>query len=204
VTVLDLLPDDFPRLAAGDYVLREILPSDAPDWHAYLSDQRVYEYTSTPILSLPDVEGLIGMFSDGFRKKRQIRWALITPDSGRMIGDLGYNDFWTRDCRAEIGYGLAPDYWRRGLMTRALASIIDYGFEHLALNKVQAGVNVNNDRFRPAPQAGIPARGHPPRAPQPPRRLRRHALLRAVEARMADRVLAPHVRGVNHHKDTKP
>jgi ribosomal-protein-alanine N-acetyltransferase len=143
---LGSVPDDFPRLAASEFVLREILPSDAADWHAYLSDPRVYEYTSTPIMSLADVEGLIGMLSDGFRKKRQIRWALAEPDSGRMIGDLGFNAFWTRDCRAEVGYGLSPEHWRRGLMTRSLSSIIDYGFEHLALNKVEATVNVNNDR----------------------------------------------------------
>jgi ribosomal-protein-alanine N-acetyltransferase len=31
-------------------------------------------------------------------------------------------------------------------MTDALASIIGYGFEHLALNKIEAGTNVNNDR----------------------------------------------------------
>jgi len=63
-----------------------------------------------------------------------------------MIGDLGYNAFWTRDHRAEIGYQLSPEYWRRGLMTGALSRIIDYGFDHLALNKIEATVNVNNDR----------------------------------------------------------
>jgi len=143
---LALLPDEFPRLTSGEFLLREIMPSDAVDWHDYLSDRRVYEYTSTPIMSLADVEDLIGTLSDGFREKRQIRWALAEPDSGRMIGDLGYNAFWTRDCRAEIGYGLSPEHWRRGLMTNALGSIIDYGFGHLALNKIEATVNVNNVR----------------------------------------------------------
>jgi ribosomal-protein-alanine N-acetyltransferase len=141
-----LLPDAFPRLTSGDYVLREILASDAADWHAYMSDPRVYEYISTPIMSLADVEGLIGMLADGFGKKRQIRWALVEPETGRMIGDLGFNAFHTRDRRAEVGYGLSPEHWRRGLMTCSLASIIDYGFENLALNKIEATVNVNNER----------------------------------------------------------
>ena len=142
----EAIPDEFPRLAAGGFLLREITPADAADWHRYLSDPRVYEYTSTPIMSLPEVEGLIGMLADGFRRKRQIRWALAEPDSGKMIGDLGYNLFFTRDRRADVGYVLAHQYWRRGLMSLALSSIIDYGFDHLALNKIEAGVNVNNDR----------------------------------------------------------
>ena len=144
--VQHLLPDEFPRLSAGTFVLREIAPSDAADWHRYLSDDRVYEHTSTPIMSLAEVEGLIGMLAERFRRKRQVRWALTEPDSGKMIGDLGFNAFWTRDSRADMGYGLAPEYWRRGLMTEALSTIIDYGFSHLGLNKIEATVNVNNSR----------------------------------------------------------
>ena len=122
---LDLVPDQFPRLTAGRFVLREIMPSDAVDWHRYLSDPQVYEYTSAPMMSLSEVEKLIEMFAANFRNKTQIRWALAEPASGKMIGDCGYNAFWSRDSRAEIGYGLAPEYWRRGLMTSALSTIID-------------------------------------------------------------------------------
>lgn len=144
--VMHLLPGQFPRLSAGTFALREIVPSDAADWYRYLSDDRVYEHTSTPIMSFAEVEGLIGMLAERFHRKRQIRWALAEPDSGKMIGDLGYNAFWTRDSRGEIGYGLAPEYWRRGLMTRALSAVLNYGFSHLGLNKVEATVNITNQR----------------------------------------------------------
>jgi ribosomal-protein-alanine N-acetyltransferase len=143
---LDCVPDDIPSLGAGDYLLREITPADAEDWHAYLSDSRVYEFISAPIMSLAEVRELIGMMHDGFRNKDRIRWAVAEPGSGQMIGDLGYNAFHVRDCRAEVGYNLSPAYWRRGLMTRALTSVISYGFERLALNKIEATVGVNNDR----------------------------------------------------------
>jgi len=143
---LDVMPDEFPRLTTGKFVLREILPSDAVDWHRYLSDSLHNEFTSTPEMSVSEVEELIATLRDGVRRKTQIRWALAEPAAGRMIGDLGYNVFWTRDRRAEIGYGLAPEYWRRGLMTSALSTIIDYGFSHFGLNKIEATVSVNNQR----------------------------------------------------------
>ena len=143
---LDRLPDQFPRLTAGRFVLREIMPSDVVDWHRYLSNSLVGEFTSTPDMSLPEVEELIEMFANSFLCKTQIRWALAEPNGGKMIGDCGYNVFWSRDSRGEIGYQLSPEYWRRGLMTLALSAIIDYGFSHLGLNKIEATVGVNNER----------------------------------------------------------
>lgn len=139
-----LISDEFPRFISGPFVLREILPSDAEDWHRYLSDPRVNEYTSAPEMSLSDVEGLIEMFAGSFRNKTQIRWAIADPGNDRMIGDCGYNVFHSRDNRAEIGYGLSAEYWRRGIMTGALTVIIEYGFSPLDLNKIEATVNVNN------------------------------------------------------------
>ncbi len=143
---LALIPDEFPLLSAGQFVLREITPSDAADWHRYLTDSRVSEFTSTPDMSLADVEQLIATFTHGFQSKTQIRWALREDGGQKMIGDCGYNVFWSRDSRGEIGYQLSPDYWGRGVMKVALSTIIGYGFARLKLNKVEATVNVNNKR----------------------------------------------------------
>ena len=127
-------------------MLREITPSDADGWHQILSDHRVNEFTSAPEMSVEEVAALIETFAEGFRAKAQIRWALAEPGSGKMIGDLGYNVFFVRVRRAEVGYGLTPAYWRRGLMTAALSAVIDYGFSALDLNKIEAGVNTGNER----------------------------------------------------------
>lgn len=140
------LPGTFPTLAAEDLVLREIVPSDAADWHRYLADPRVYEHTTSTIASLAEVEGLIELFRSGFVAKERIRWAIARSVDGQMIGDCGYNDFHERDLRGTIGYQLAPECWGQGLMTAALKAIIVYGFADLGLNKIEATVNVNNER----------------------------------------------------------
>ena len=97
-------------------------------------------------MSLADVEQLIATFTNGFHRKTQIRWALREAGGQKMIGDCGYNVFWSRDRRGEIGYQLSPDYWGHGVMTVALSAIIGYGFARLKLNKIEATVNVNNER----------------------------------------------------------
>ena len=37
-----------------------------------------------------------------------------------------------------IGYYLAKEYWGCGIMTKAVTAIVEYGFEHLKLNRIEA------------------------------------------------------------------
>jgi ribosomal-protein-alanine N-acetyltransferase len=143
---LSRLPDAFPVLHAGEFVLREITSTDAPDWHRYLSDVETIYWTSTPLMSLLEVEDMIAFYIERFRDKTAIRWALSDGLGGAMLGDCGYNHFWERDGRGEIGYQLDKERWGKGMMTQAVASIIEYGFQELDLNKVEATVSVGNER----------------------------------------------------------
>ena len=141
-----LMPDVFPRLYANGLVLREIAAVDARSWHAYLSDVETIEWTSTPFMEESDVAATIEYFREAFLDKRAIRWALAEGPDGVMIGDCGYNSFNSRDGRGEIGYQLSKGLWGQGIMTRAVGAIVDYGFQTLELNKVEATVSVGNER----------------------------------------------------------
>ncbi len=43
-----------------------------------------------------------------------------------------------------IGYDLSRPYWRRGIMTEALEAVIEFGFERMGLNRIEAVVFVEN------------------------------------------------------------
>jgi ribosomal-protein-alanine N-acetyltransferase len=45
---------------------------------------------------------------------------------------------------AMLGYDLARPYWRRGLMTEAVTAVLRFGFEQMALNRVEALVMAGN------------------------------------------------------------
>ncbi len=141
-----LMADAFPMLELHGFVLREIAPSDVAAWHRYLSDVETIEWTSTPLMDEREVAALIEFFRDRFVDKTAIRWALSEGREGVMVGDCGYNSFNSRDGRGEIGYQLAKPLWGRGIMTRAVGTLLDYGFRTLELNKVEATVSVGNER----------------------------------------------------------
>jgi [ribosomal protein S5]-alanine N-acetyltransferase len=63
---------------------------------------------------------------------------LITmKDNGTMMGGIGIHPH-ERFKRAEIGYWLGLDFWNKGYATEAARRIIDFGFEELGLERIEA------------------------------------------------------------------
>ncbi|AWH85465.1 N-acetyltransferase [Flavobacterium album] len=64
---------------------------------------------------------------------------LIDRETGKTIGGCGYHTWVPLHRRAEIGYDLKhEEYKRKGLMTEAVAAVLDYGFKRMGLHRVEA------------------------------------------------------------------
>lgn len=65
--------------------------------------------------------------------------------SGKIIGRCGLHNWNTDHWRAEIGYAMEDeDYKKQGLMGEAVEAIIDYGFKFLNLHRIEALVGKEN------------------------------------------------------------
>jgi ribosomal-protein-alanine N-acetyltransferase len=74
-----------------------------------------------------------------------LSFQLIDKKSGRVIGHCGYHTWYLEHRRAEIGYAITmEEFLRKGLMTEALVAILNYGFNSMHLNRVEAMVGPNN------------------------------------------------------------
>ena len=141
-----ILPDVFPILDAGEFVLRPIRGSDAADWYRYLGDREVTALMSSDYDSQAEIEEIIAYFEASFRDKTAMRWAIAGRADDMMIGDCGFNHFDWRDHSAVIGYQLSKEYWGGGVMTRAVTSMLRWGFGQLDLNRIEATTNPLNLR----------------------------------------------------------
>ncbi|PWW26843.1 acetyltransferase (GNAT) family protein [Cytobacillus oceanisediminis] len=47
--------------------------------------------------------------------------------------------------RAEIGYEIHPEHWRKGYTFEAVSKVIQYGFDELGLTRIGAVVFMNNE-----------------------------------------------------------
>src|SRR5690606_8869895 len=101
-----------------------------------------------PYRSVDQAEALIEGIAAAYRDKRSIRWGITLREDPlhTVIGMVGYN-YWVRqDYRASIGYDLARDYWGQGIMPEAVRAILEFGFEHMALNRIEADASIDNTK----------------------------------------------------------
>lgn len=64
--------------------------------------------------------------------------------SSKLIGTICLWKFSNDRKTAELGYELLPAFHRKGLMSDAVAFLLNYGFSHLNLEKIEAFTNKNN------------------------------------------------------------
>lgn len=71
-------------------------------------------------------------------------WALIYKETQNLIGFCGLSPLSPHEM--EIGWWLAPEYWRKGLATEAARAVMLYGFEDLNLLRIVSIAQPPNQR----------------------------------------------------------
>ena len=136
----------FPRLETHRLVLREISLADAQAILHNFSDEEVTKwFFPHPFTEMHQAEQIIREFRDKFDAGQGITWGICLQGESLVIGTCGFEHFEQGDA-GEIGFDLAKDWWGQGLMHEALHAILTYGFEHLALRRIEADTYCTNLR----------------------------------------------------------
>ncbi len=79
-----------------------------------------------------------------FASKQTISWGVELKDENHLIGDFGF-DFWGQSYyKTDLGYSIAPPYWRRGFATEVLRALLRFGFETLGLHRINVDTRMDN------------------------------------------------------------
>ena len=68
----------------------------------------------------------------------------MPDDIGESVGTIGFNSFDSANDSADIGYAIGRSHWNKGIATKAVRIVINYGFEVLGLNRIEAEVLTHN------------------------------------------------------------
>ncbi|OLP64726.1 hypothetical protein BACPU_23160 [Bacillus pumilus] len=79
-----------------------------------------------------------------FKDQTGIRWGISLKGDSTIIGSCGFLNLKKQHRRAEIGYELHHDYWRKGIMSEAIAAVLRYGFQEMNLNRIEAIIDPGN------------------------------------------------------------
>ncbi|UAL45560.1 GNAT family N-acetyltransferase [Sutcliffiella horikoshii] len=67
---------------------------------------------------------------------------------GQIAGTIGFNEINKGNKIGIIGYWLGEGFQGKGIMTKALNAIVDYGFRELGLNRIEVSIAVENKKSR--------------------------------------------------------
>lgn len=136
----------FPELKTKRLLLRRITMDDAEEVFFLRSDERVIRYVNKePAATIKEAQDWIQRITENIDANEAIVWGItLKDDPGKLIGNICYWKLRKEDDRAEIGYVLNPQYWRKGIMKEALLEVIAYGFNTLRLHSMDAWINAEN------------------------------------------------------------
>lgn len=134
-----------PTLETKRLILRRITLRDAKDIFAYSSDPQVARHVLwSAQKDLSEAKDYCRFMIRRYRNDEPSSWGVIDKASGSLIGTIGFMDYSEDNGSVEIGYSLARRMWGKGLMTEAVNRVIEYTFEYMDINRIEAQHELEN------------------------------------------------------------
>jgi ribosomal-protein-alanine N-acetyltransferase len=139
--------NQLPSITTERLRLRWLTPADVPALFAIFGDPEVCRYWSRPALQdLAAAQALHAEIVQYFADRSLFQWGLAERTSDRVVGTCTLAALSLEHRRAEVGFALARAAWGRGYMAEALPALLAFGFDTLALHRVEADVDPRNVR----------------------------------------------------------
>lgn len=137
-------PLETPRLETERLALRPMTLDDIDFLLKHFGDPETNRYSSYE--DLKTRKDAIRLYRDFMEPGSPTRFRLGVElkETRQLVGTLGLHNYSRRDRRAEIGYDLYKDYWGKGIMIEAVRILINYGFQQLNLNRIEATTDSEN------------------------------------------------------------
>lgn len=129
----------FPELKTGRLILRKMNDEDTGQFFKLRSNKDVMRHIGkNPMTSINEAKDFIKMINDLLESNSGITWAMaLKEEPQKLIGTIGLWRLIKEHYRAEIGYMLLPEYWRKGLTKEAILKVTNFGFNGLKLHSIE-------------------------------------------------------------------
>ena len=134
-----------PTLETDRLILRRMTMRDAADVFLYSKDEEVARHVLwSAQKDISEAKEYLRYMARRYRNDEPSSWGIIEKKTGRLVGTIGYMAYSEENNSAEVGYSLAKRLWNGGYMTEALARVIEYAFEAMDLNRIEAQHELQN------------------------------------------------------------
>ena len=126
--------------------LREFIVEDAEAmFQNWASDKEVTKFLTWPAYtSLDTAIHILNEWTASYEKPDFYQWAIVPKNLNEPIGSISVVSINEKTQMAEIGYCIGRPWWNRGITSEALSAVINFMFDQVGANRVQAKHDVNN------------------------------------------------------------
>lgn len=143
---LNLNFSPFPEIMTDRLLLRSLTMEDLSAMYFLRTDPQVIEHFNRPPDASPEVtKQKMNDILQAQEKNEGILWVIcLKDDPATMIGNFGYWRIIKEHFRAEIGYLLHPNHWRKGIMKEVMQVLVPYAFDVMKIHSIEANINPDN------------------------------------------------------------
>lgn len=141
-----LLHKGTQRLETERLILRRAVREDAESmFRNWASDPLVTKYLTWPTYeTIETAHHILDKWVDEYEKPDYYQWMIELKELGEPIGSISVVRQNDRVEEAEIGYCIGSRWWHRGIVSEALAAVIEYLFTEVGMNRIAARHDPNN------------------------------------------------------------
>lgn len=137
----------FPILTTERLVLRSLRFEDENEIYELRRNEEVNRFLAREkARTIEDARKFIASILKRVFDNESILWSINLKGDDRLIGSVVLYNISIKDSRGEIGYELHPANQGMGIMQEALATVIQFGFEELGFETIEAWPTEDNIR----------------------------------------------------------
>lgn len=137
----------FPLLETDRLILREMSPEDVNSLLRHFGNPEVVKFIEMqPIKTIEQANEWLRWMGGFFAANNGLRWGITLKEEDLFVGSAGLYS-WNREAHyAEIGCNVAHSFWGNGYGQEAMRRIIEFGWDQMKLNRIEADVVHGNMR----------------------------------------------------------
>lgn len=130
-----------PRL-----VLRRFTAEDAgAAYRNWVTDPEATRFLTWQPHSSVEVTGaVLQSWVEGYARSDYYQWAIVPKELGEPIGSISVVEHNDKVGKAHIGYCIGRPWWHQGIMSEALRAVIDFLFDEVGMQRVEARHDPHN------------------------------------------------------------
>ena len=137
----------FPIFTTKRLTLRQLVIKDEQEIFTLRSDSEINKYLDRQVSNtIDDARDFINKINENINKNESLYWAITLGDRNILVGTICLFSFSDENSTCEIGYELLTNFQGQGIMKEAAEKVIDYAFNTIKVQKIEAIFHRDNQR----------------------------------------------------------